>query len=91
MSKPRRDITHWLLAWWDRRGRDVNYGGPNGPDRRLLDLALARPHESLGGRTVLQELEARGYDITTLRFEIQRKAEALPPSEQPLHPVPAPE
>jgi len=28
------------------------------------------------GRTLAQELEARGYDITTLRFSISRKTGA---------------
>jgi hypothetical protein len=31
-------------------------------------------------RTFAQELDARGYDLTTLRFEIRRKATPTPPA-----------
>lgn len=43
-------------------------------DSRLLSIAFERtvifPE---GGRTLRQELEARGYDITTLKFSVMKK------------------
>lgn len=73
MSKPRRSINEWLLAWWNGREGDLNFGGPSKPDMRVLDAALSHPLESLGGKSLIAELAARGYDTTTLRFEIRRK------------------
>lgn len=40
-------------------------------DSRLLMLAFERP--LLDGKTLRQELEARGYDITTLKFSVMKK------------------
>lgn len=40
--------------------------------RTGLAAKLHRPDES-DERTLAQELEARGYDLTTLRFQIRKK------------------
>lgn len=41
---------------------------PSGPDGHFL-YGLVSHHEKLSsGRTLLEELEARGYDIKTLRI-----------------------
>ena len=73
-----------LVAAWGR-GEDrgdspaIQYAwggaGAGKPDGRILCNAI----EECGvfmGRTLAQELEARGYDITTLRFSISRKTDA---------------
>jgi hypothetical protein len=41
-------------------------------DSKLLMLAFERPLQ-LNGLTLRQELEARGYDITTLKFSVIKK------------------
>lgn len=41
--------------------------------RHGLAAKIHRPDES-DERTLAQELEARGYDLTTLRFQIRRRA-----------------
>ena len=49
-------------------------------DARLLDAMLTREHYRVGQDweekpepSFIQELEMRGYDITTLKFSIQKK------------------
>lgn len=44
--------------------------------RALEDLPL------LGGKTLVEELIARGYDITTLRFSVERPRPTAPATEQ---------
>ena len=40
-------------------------------DSKMLMLAFERP--LLDGKTLRQELEERGYDITTLKFSVMKK------------------
>ena len=62
--------TH-LIVQWSRRENDLLIGGPNGPDRMLLHVALN--HTPIGDSTSLTaELAVRGYDITTLRLYCKR-------------------
>ena len=47
-------------------------GGAGKPDARILSTAL----EELivfNGKSLIEELEVRGYDLTTLKFSIQQK------------------
>lgn len=68
----------WLTAYWGKpsdasRGesKDLVFGFPCGPDGHLLHGAFC--HEKLAsGKTLIEELKARGYDITTLQFSIKR-------------------
>lgn len=71
-----------LKAAWGRgdvRGDppDLQYAwggrGASSPDGRILCNALQEAHV-FKDRTLVQELEDRGYDITTLKFSIQQKA-----------------
>lgn len=55
-------------------------GGAQSPDGRILSNALEGAHIH-GGKTLCEELIARGYDITTLRFSIQQKARGIPAGE----------
>lgn len=70
-----------LMAYYgyaDGVGPDlcVNWGPGTGgsPDGRILCSALSSPVSRLdGNKPFFEELEARGYDLNTLRFTIQRK------------------
>lgn len=61
----------------DGQGPDIVYGtgghGTSMSDGRILFRALGDiiVHD---GKTLVQELVARGYDVTTLRFSIELKA-----------------
>ncbi len=73
----------WLTAYWGRESRgckkDLMFGSPCRPDGHLLYGALAFV-EVAPGKTLVQELDARGYDVTTLQFSIKRKWK---PNEEP--------
>jgi hypothetical protein len=68
MSKPPAD----LRVYWSRRERALVYNGskPTGgmTAHHFESTPLAR------GRSFAKELEERGYDLTTLRFQIRKKA-----------------
>lgn len=70
-----------LTARWSKRENDVLYWYPSKPDGHLLHAVLSAPRQRYDYTTermeyepsLLEELKARGYDITTLRFTIERK------------------
>lgn len=68
-----------LLAQWGRDdGDDVGVvyaaggGGVGTSDAGMLSTAFNYV-KGLHGTTLVKELEARGFDLTTLRFSIERK------------------
>lgn len=70
-----------LKAAWGRPDRgerpDVVYAwgvGACSPDARVLAAAF-EDAEVFDGKTLRQVLIDRGYDITTLRFSVQRSAQ----------------
>lgn len=71
---PKRD-PNTLSMSWSKREKDLLINYPSKPDGHLLHVRLNAPrfygHEELP--SFVQELEARGYDITTLRFSVKRK------------------
>jgi hypothetical protein len=75
-----------LLALFGRAYRqdtpDLVYSwggsGASKPDSRILMRAIEEV-PVFDGRSLREELTARGYDITTLRFSIQRHAEPETP------------
>jgi hypothetical protein len=71
----RRETTLW--ADWSKRQQDVVFHWPDAKaDGRLLYAYLAcerREFDGTWGPSLLKELEARGYDLTTLRFSIKKK------------------
>jgi hypothetical protein len=77
MTMPRcLSKTKLIATWTNGRGNygepDVIYSWPkadNWPDGRLLHSVFS---PTTGGG-LLEELEKRGYDITTFRFEIKLK------------------
>jgi hypothetical protein len=81
-AKPGQLIARW--AKLDRHiGPDLCYSWGDGCDRtdsRLLHDTLTAPTpppvfrpDEPWGPSFVEELEARGYDITTLRFSISKK------------------
>jgi hypothetical protein len=63
-----------LTCRWSKRDRDHVYDfdpGIASPSARLLDMALFRVHV-LDGRTLAEELAARGFDLTTLRVSVRK-------------------
>ena len=70
----------WLTAYFGRTdggGNDLNFAAPSRADSRLLYNAFCVKGYDERGRLVqpslVEELEARGYDVTTLEFRIKRK------------------
>ena len=63
-----------LRAKWSKRESDVMIYYPDKRDGALLHHYLTQP-DIYTGNTLLQELDSRGYDITTLKFEIQKLLE----------------
>jgi hypothetical protein len=64
----------WLSGIFDRITMEEMEGTTCGPECKQKGLRgrIHRPDES-DKRTFSQELEARGYDLTTLRFQIRKK------------------
>lgn len=71
-----------LIAAWGRddvpgNRPDLQYAwggsGAQKPDARILSTAM---EEAIvfDGKTLVQVLKDRGYDVTTLRFSVQQKA-----------------
>jgi len=76
-----------LQARWSKRENDVLYSYPNRWDGALLNMILGAPRQRYDytsgrveyERSFIEELEARGYDIKTLRFSVQRKPQSATP------------
>lgn len=60
-----------LKIYWSKREKALLYNGPKQTGGLLA--SLFEQHRNSDGRTLAQELDARGYDLTTLRFSIRRK------------------
>lgn len=76
MRKPKGD----LVAWWGKiKGESPDicfHWDKHVADGHLLHYFLTRPDVDRHGnvmKSFIEELESRGYDITTLKFSIQRK------------------
>ena len=70
----------WLTSFYGpvkHDDPDLHFAGPRGCDRSLLYGAFCmKSYSETGALTVLslvEELEARGYDTTTIEFRIKRK------------------
>lgn len=66
----------WLTAVWSKRERDILYSYPSKQDGHLLHCHLGT--EFAPKKPLLDELEERGYDLTTLQFCVRRKQPAHP-------------
>jgi hypothetical protein len=74
-----------LRAVWSKREADILYHYPRSCDGALLhyhfDVLRDRALEGVRpeGRSLIEELVERGYDITTLRFSVDRFEVEGPP------------
>ena len=72
--------TEKLIARWDKRQRDYIAVYPTKRDGNLILHALFDKKHGPDGYftrpSLAEQLEARGYDLTTLRFECSRKQDA---------------
>jgi hypothetical protein len=82
MFYPPRDPRRTLLARWSPREDDLQFFYPRPPDGHFLHGVF--DHWRLppcvldlvpDDRSLSQHLDARGYDLTTLLFRIDRKGE----------------
>lgn len=67
-----------LYIKWSKRENDLVYEYPNKTDARLLHRYMALPilnSDNTYGPSLFDELDRRGFDLTTLKFSIARKAE----------------
>lgn len=73
-----------LTARWSKREKDLVIAYPNGPDGHLAYNVLCGPRARYDSsqnpafpvvydKSFTDELERRGYDLTTLKFSICRK------------------
>lgn len=74
MSIVRKDR---LLVRWSRKENDFLINYPDKPDGHFIYGLIAQGsvrYEVLSsGKTLMEELEERGYDIKTLRIQVDRK------------------
>ena len=76
-----------LIAYWGKGQKDVMFSSTDGKNatnaRRLLYHAFAcvKMTKEEDSKSFLDELEARGFDLTTIRFSINRKAEHVEGAE----------
>jgi hypothetical protein len=71
MTRPGR-----LLVRWSKRENDFRIAYPSKPDGHLMYGLVSQDivYVDMGhGKGLVQELEERGYDITTLRIQCDRK------------------
>lgn len=69
--------SEYLKMHWSKAERDIRYVYPTHKwDAALLHSLVTSPMYGVATKSFIQELEARGYDIKTIRFSI-RKARAL--------------
>ena len=72
----RRVKNNVLSARWDKFLGDIRYFFPAKCDGHLLHgmLSMKRyTQHHVFDPSFIEELEARGYDITTLRFSVEKK------------------
>ena len=72
---PRRRDAECLRARWSKPERDLSYGWPAGvgttPDGHML-YAIFAYEKVYEGRTFIEELKRRGYDVSSLLFSIKK-------------------
>lgn len=74
---PKIDKQNTLYVRWSKREKDLLYNYPRKSDAGILINYFEQLESSATCdgkvRNMRQELEARGYDLTTLKFSIKRK------------------
>lgn len=76
-----------LTMRWSTKERDVVYDSDVRADRRMLysrtGSSAMHWYDGKPVADLLDELEARGFDLKTLRFQVRRKAGFVPPEKCP--------
>lgn len=67
-----------IIAFWNEEEKDFGWawgaGGANKADGNLIGYYLFMHQSYINyDKTLVKELEDRGYDMTTLKFSIQKK------------------
>ncbi|AUQ62149.1 hypothetical protein [Phaeobacter inhibens] len=75
-GRPEPGETPDLCYAWGAAGADKT-------DGRVLSSAFEF-EKNCFGRTLREELEYRGYDVTTLKFSIEQKTDVTPATNAPL-------
>jgi hypothetical protein len=82
------DPRYYLTAHWSKSERDIVYSHPDhGWNSRLVHMFFSCQFREFGDpnkymKSFLDELEARGFDIETLKFSIRKKKDWKPQSER---------
>ena len=63
--------THAIVRW-DKREKALVFGGPRKEDGMLLHVAFNHTPIAADEPSLLSELEKRGYDLSTLKFSVER-------------------
>lgn len=72
MSRAKKDPETNLEVFWSKKERDVMVRFPNKPDGHYIIGSFCHPRVLNENVSIVDELKARGYDITTLKFSIQK-------------------
>jgi hypothetical protein len=70
-----------LLGRWSKRENDFLFSYPSKPDGHYLYGVFSFIKDA-NGRTLVEELERRGYDVKTLRFQVDLLTPPTPQKEQ---------
>lgn len=65
-----------LVVFWSKREQDFLIRYPRSCDGHLAYAAFCSETNRTFGRSFVEELKSRGYDLTTLRFSVERKKES---------------
>ena len=70
-----------LRARWSKKEKDILYSFPRGCDGSYLNRIFTQNDRgfNLPQLSFLEDLEERGYDLATLKFEIKLKVDNTPP------------
>jgi hypothetical protein len=79
VRKPRFDAATTLVAWWSPKEQDVEFCYPRRADGHLLHGFFSYAKVGHDGEPLLKELEARGYDLRTIRFSVSLKEKPRAP------------
>jgi hypothetical protein len=68
-----KKISERLMVTFSKKRQKGLVSGPSHADQELIELAFRKQWLPSVDNSFLAELEKRGYDLTTLRFSIDKK------------------
>ena len=74
IKEPKLKKADKLEAKWSKKEHDIMICYPNRPDGHFLHGFLVHARDPVIPDSFLKELENRGYDLTTLKFSIEKKS-----------------